>query len=178
MVGFQRACLPYSLFVRAQRLTRSVICLSAPRFPIVGSAPKLNSKIQVGESDSSSLATFCHSCRIEREQKQPVDFASLLPWHSRKSAPSGPTLSDLNRRANHCPKQLCGAVFGIKNKMDGRVARIRQVVLAARHLDSAVSSITTLFHTENIHTDPALLPELQNAMMPIGDCFWEVTPCS
>eukprot|EP00035_Acanthoeca_spectabilis_P037836 m.47797 g.47797 ORF g.47797 m.47797 type:complete len:271 (-) comp8882_c0_seq4:2279-3091(-) len=58
--------------------------------------------------------------------------------------------------------------------MDGRVARIRQVVLAARHLDSAVSSITTLFHTENIHTDPALLPELQNAMMPIGDCFWEV----
>jgi hypothetical protein len=65
-------------------------------------------------------------------------------------------------------------VVAATEAMEGRVARIRQVVLTAWDLDTAVTRIGTIFKTASVHTDPALLPELKNAMLPIGDCFWEV----
>ena len=55
------------------------------------------------------------------------------------------------------------------------MSRLRQLVIAARDLDSATQAIANAFDTHICHRDPVLASlGLQNALLPISDCFLEV----
>eukprot|EP00041_Stephanoeca_diplocostata_P009868 m.155199 g.155199 ORF g.155199 m.155199 type:complete len:271 (-) comp17934_c0_seq1:270-1082(-) len=55
------------------------------------------------------------------------------------------------------------------------MSRIRQLVIAAKDFENACQEIADVLHTTVVHQDPSLADlGLQNALLPVNDCFIEV----